>query len=179
MTDKKIFILNLSHYGISPWELEVIYELLNWRFQIKMTQINQTDNNFSSILDISIPLPFNEKFFNWLGFGRWDGIKSIFKEIKRRRGNSSYIKIVLGFTSPYKIRFIVDAKNKHNFNTAVEKISFVIELLPYHLEVKKLPHDITKIFYTFNVDKMRWVPNIITLYKKRLVFIDNIWKSVI
>ena len=61
----------LKYYGISPWEIEVIYDLFNGKFRIIQEETEQNKENFVSALTIDIPLPFSEEFFKWFGFKTW------------------------------------------------------------------------------------------------------------
>ena len=53
----------LRYYGISPWEIEVIYNLFNGKFSIVQEETEQNKESFVSALTIDIPLPFSEEFF--------------------------------------------------------------------------------------------------------------------
>ena len=50
----------LRYYGISPWEIEVIYNLFNEKFSILQEETEQNKENFVSALTIDIPLQFSE-----------------------------------------------------------------------------------------------------------------------
>ena len=80
--------VSLKYYGISPWEIEVIYDLFNGKFMILQEEIEmeEREETFVSALTIDIPLPFSEEFFKWFEFKAWEKVKSIIKEMKRRRG---------------------------------------------------------------------------------------------
>ena len=168
----------LQYYGISPWEIEVIYGLFNDRFQIKQDETEQTEPDFVSLLNVPIPLSFNEEFFKWFDYKRWDKVKSIFKEMKRRRGSGNALKINLSFLGNPIIRFIVDSEDYNWFNNSVEKIDFVLELLPYHLDPEKLPRDVTEIIYKFDSDAARWRLNTALVNEKKFVFLNDGWKIV-
>ena len=90
-------VAQLRHYGISPWELEVVHTIFNGRFQVKQLELDSFDSDFVSVLNIDIPLTFNDEFFKWFEFRRWEKVKAIFKEIKRRRGRNKALKIDLSF----------------------------------------------------------------------------------
>jgi len=90
-------VTHLEYFGVSPWETEVIYGIFNDRFLVKQKEISQTDPDFVGIVNITIPLSFNEEFFRWFEFKRWDKVKFIFKEMKRRRGKKHALKIDLTF----------------------------------------------------------------------------------
>ena len=58
----------LRYYGISPWEIEVLYGFLNSHFTVIQDEIDPDDENFVSFLDMEIPLAFNEAFFSVVKF---------------------------------------------------------------------------------------------------------------
>lgn len=155
MSDENLKI-SLQYYGISPWEIEVIYGYLNSRFMISQEEIEANDENFVSFLNIDIPLAFNEEFFQWFDFKRWEKMKAVFKEMKRRRGAGNALKININFFGNPKIIFVIDTDDKQLYDNAIEKIDFVLELLPYHLDPEKLPSDILEIIYKFDSQTARW-----------------------
>ena len=146
----------LTYYGISPWEIEVLYGFLNSHFKVVQEEINPTDEEFVSSLEIEIPLSFNEAFFQWYEFKRWEKVKAVFKEMKRRRGNDNAIKIKINFHGNPRIIFTIDNEDKQWFDNAIEKLDFVLELLPYHLNPEKLPSEIFEIRYKFDSKSTRW-----------------------
>jgi len=171
----KNLITSLRYYGISPWEIEVIYGFLNSRFAISQEEIEPHDNDYVSFLDVDIPLAFNEEFFKWFDYRRWEKIKDIFKEMKRRRGSGNAIKIQLNFLGEPKIVFILDIEDKRRYDNAIEKIDFVLELLPYHLNPEKLPSDIIEIRYRFDTESVRWRLNSAISHNKKYIFKGNAW----
>jgi len=174
--NEKKLVTHLNHLGISPWENEVVYGLFNERFEIKQSEITENDPEFVSVLNISIPLPFNNEFFKWFEFPRWEKVKFILKEMKRRRGDGNAIKIDIRFSGNPIIRFIVDSKNRDRFNNAIEKIDFVLELIPYHLVPEKLPKNVTEVVYKFDADNSRWRINVALVENKKFIFTNNGWK---
>ena len=123
--------MSLRFYGISPWEMEVIYGLFSNKFEVIQEETEQTDADFVSGLIINIPVQFSEEFFKWFEFRAWEKVKAILKEMKRRRGKGNAITIEIAFTGEPNVRFITNLKEPHIFNSAIEKIDFMIELLPY------------------------------------------------
>ncbi len=172
----KFLEMHLKFYGISPWEIEVIYGYLNSRFTVVEEEIEQDDEDYVSMLDFEIPLPFNEEFFQWFDYRTWENLKSLFKEMKRRRGEKHTLKIQINFAGTPNIRFIVDAMERQWFNMAVEKIDFVLELLPYHLEPQKLPENVSEVIYKFDPKAARWRLNTVFSGDKKFLFKDDGWK---
>jgi hypothetical protein len=168
----------LQYYGISPWEIEVIYGYLNSRFSIIQEEIEANDDNFVSFLNLDIPLAFNEEFFKWFDFRRWEKMKAVFKEMKRRRGTGNALKIIINFLGKPKIVFVLDTEDRQWYDNAIEKIDFVLELLPYHLDPEKLPSDVLEIVYKFDPESIRWRLNTATSENKRYVFRGDSWNAI-
>jgi hypothetical protein len=169
----------LRYYGISPWEIEVLYGFLNSHFTIIQEEIEADDENFVSFLDIDIPLQFNKEFFQWLDFKRWEKIKSVFKEMKRRRGSGNALKIVINFSGNPKIIFVTDIEDSQLFGNALEKIDGVLELLPYHLDPKKTPSKISEITYKFDLESVRWRLDTALSENKKYAFREDSWNEII
>ena len=155
MSDNPL-IADLRYYGVSPWEIEVVYGLLNSKFQVNQEEINEPDPNFVSVLTISIPVQFSEEFFKWFEFRAWEKTKAILKELKRRRGRGKAIKIEILFQGEPNIRFVVDQNESYLFNSAIEKIDFVVELLQYHINEKNISGNMIEVVYKFDPSKSRW-----------------------
>jgi len=169
---------HLRYYGISPWEIEVMYSYLNPRFVISQEEIEPEDEEFVSFLDWYIPLDFNEEFFKWFEFKRWEQIKAVFKEMKRRRGSGNAIKIKINFLGNPKITFVLDTEEKQWYDNSIEKIDFVLELLPYHLNPEKIPSDVSELIYKFDPKAIRWRLNFAISNEKKYVFNGDKWSLV-
>ena len=131
--------LYLKFYGISPWELEVIFSLLHNQFNVQEDPNAEQEEDYTTMISVTFPLEFNEVFFKQFGVPRWDKLKGIIKEMKRRRGGGKSLRVYIKFTGKPSIIFTIDLGDRRSFDTAVDKIDFVIELLPYHLDPKKMP----------------------------------------
>jgi hypothetical protein len=169
---------SFRYYGISPWEIEVLYGFLNSHFTINQEEIDIIDENFVSFLEIDIPLTFNEEFFQWFEFKRWEKVKSVFKEMKRRRGSNNALKILINFSGNIKINFAIDTEDRQKFDNAVEKIDSVLELLPYHLNPEKMPVEISEIMYKFDSELTRWRLNTASSKNKKYDFKNESWKEI-
>ena len=171
--------ITLQYYGISPWEIEVLYGFLNSHFTIIQDEIEPNDEKYVSFLDMEIPLQFNEAFFQWFDFKRWEKIKAVFKEMKRRRGSGNALKIRINFSGKPKIIFTIDIEDRQWFDNALGKIDFVLELLPYHLDPKKIPSNISEMIYKFDSASMRWRLDTASSENKRYTFRGDTWKEII
>ena len=146
----------LRYYGISPWEIEVMYTYFRSRFEVVQDEVEQDEAEFVSKVDLYIPVEFSDAFFRWFEYRRWEKVKALFKEMKRRRGSGNAIKVNLVFAGSPAVTFCIDAEDKQWFDNSVEKIDFVLELLPYHMDPDKLPAGTTGIMYRFDPDGVRW-----------------------
>ena len=181
--EEKPQTVRLAYYGISPWEIEVIYGLFNEKFEVIQEAEHEIIEEFVSALTITIPLPFSEEFFKWFGFKAWEKVKSIIKEMKRRRGNRKAILVEILFqneewnekiTEPGEspilsdkderlpdyphVKFVIDSSENHIFNSAIEKIDVMVELLPYHLNHSKIKNWCKPMIvdYTYDVTFSKW-----------------------
>jgi len=170
-------VASLKYYGVSPWELEVLYGLLNDMFTVEQFETEQ-DEDYSTMMDVYFPLEFSDEFFKWFGHMRWDKVKGILKEMKRRRGGGKNIKIYMRFSGKPNIKFIVDLDEHRLFNTAIEKIDFILELLQYQLDPQKIPQNITDIVYMFDKSTSRWRLTTAFSNDKKYVITENEWKLV-
>ena len=75
--------------------------------------------------------------------------------MKRRRGRGKAIKIEILFQGEPNVRFVVDQNESYLFNSAIEKIDFVVELLPHHLSEKNVSNNMVEVVYKFNPGKSR------------------------
>jgi len=208
--------VSLRYYGISPWEIEVIYNIFNEKFEVIQEATDRDEyfkgwnagsrEEFVSALTITIPLPFSEEFFKWFGFKAWEKVKSIIKEMKRRRGNGKAIRVEIlfqteewnkihygdgpGVKSPIlsdnderlpdypDVLFVTESSENHNFNSAIEKIDFMVELLPYHLNHSKMKKFCKKpmvVRYYYDIQSGKWyVEHVLSFSGGRGFTIDSL-----
>jgi len=182
--EEKPEIVHLAYYGISPWEIEVIYGLFSGKFRIQQEETEQNKENFVSALTIDIPLSFSEEFFKWFEFKAWERVKSIIKEMKRRRGKGNAIVVEIIFTGKLNVRFVTDLNENHDFNSAIEKIDFVVELLPYHLNDGNIPSDPSEVLYKYDIESGKWKLNQVwtgfsgSAGRKKFIFTKKGWNVV-
>ena len=169
----------IKHYGVSPWEINVITSLLQKKFYTNDIEVERDyESKYVSMIDMPIPYSFNEEFFKWFEYKEWERVKGIFKEMKRRRGDGKAIKINLSFAGDPLIRFIVDSDEGQWFRTSVEKIDFVLELLQYQLDPKKLPENVTEVIYNFDINAVKWRMTTVVSDGKEFLNSEDGWKLI-
>jgi hypothetical protein len=149
------------YYGLAPFEIEVIYSTLKGSFDTLEEQLSMDEGNqYVSIVEIEFPVPFSESFFQFFTTERWYKIKGIIKEMKRRRGKKG-IKVFLLFCGiepeiKSSLRFLLDNKNNRQFEMSIEKIEYLVDIIPLQLE--DLPANIKEITYFYDEDSFKWSP---------------------
>jgi hypothetical protein len=99
--------------------------------------------------------------------------------MKRRRGNDKALRIDINFLGVPKIGFTLDVQERSWFDNALEKLDFVIELLPFQLNFVNIPHEVSKVIYKFDVETRKWKLNTLFADNKRFALVNDTWKVVI
>ena len=92
----------------------------------------------------------------WFDYRRWEKLKGLFREMKRRRGNKKALRVTVSFAGSPSIRFVADSADRQAFDNSIEKIDFVLELLPYHLGPASLPEGTATVTYRFDGGARKW-----------------------
>ena len=83
--------------------------------------------------------------------------------MKRRRGKGNAIMVEIIFAGKPNVRFVTDLNESHNFNSAIEKIDFVVELLPYHLNDSNVSNDFDgEVLYRYYIESGKWRLDLVT-----------------
>jgi hypothetical protein len=159
--------VKFSYYGISQFEIEVIYSTLKWAFGIVDEQkLQLEENEYVSMIEIEFPVPFGESFFRKLSMERWHKIKGLIKEMKRRRGGKKGVKAFFSFCGveqgEMKPRLIFSFMNKNNrhFEMAIEKIEYLVDVIPLQLQMFQHTGNILKeILYIYDENNFKWNPS--------------------
>ena len=151
--------ITIEYFGISPFEIEVIYNTLSKFFPVDEEKILTEESGYVSLLNIEFPTPYDEYFFQSLGFDNWQKIKYLFKEMKRRRGKKAF-KITLSFCGisadiNSKVDFLLTNEIGPQFEYAIEKIEHTID--PIHQEITNLGSKRQFMIYTYDASAMKWL----------------------
>lgn len=152
-------IIKLEYFGISPLEIEVIYDTLSKFSAVDEGKILVDESEYVSLLNIEFPVAYDEYFFESFGFDNWQKIKYVFKEMKRRRGRKRF-KITLSFCGistdiNSKLVFSLTSEIGPQFEYAIEKIEHIIDTI--HIEIKNLESKRQSMSYTYDAIAMKWV----------------------
>jgi len=152
-------IIKLEYFGISPLEIEVIYNTLSKFLLVDEGKILVEESEYVSLLNIEFPVAYDGYFFQSFGFDNWQKIKFVFKEMKRRRGRKRF-KITLSFCGistdiNSKLVFSLTSEIGPQFEHAIEKIEHIIDTI--HIEIKNLESNRQSMSYTYDAIAMKWV----------------------
>jgi len=149
------------YYGISPFEIEIIYDVLKETFGLEEEQLEHVDEKIASVIEIYFPIAYDESFFTWFSPERWFKIKEVLKEMTKRRGKRD-IKIVFDFCGNMadkpRVRFDLKSKNGREFELAIEKIEYMVDTI--NIQLKTYSNSIDVVEYSYNEEIHKWVPNI-------------------
>jgi hypothetical protein len=149
------------YYGIAPFDIEVIYDILSSSFDVYEEQLAIDDNQYVSMVEIEFPLPFSESFFQFFTMERWYKIKGVIKEMKRRRGKKG-VKAFLcffGIAPEINSHLVFSLMNKSNrqFEMGIEKIEYLVDILP--MQLGTLPANVEEITYSYDEVTFKWHPH--------------------
>ncbi len=151
------------YYGIAQFEIEVIYSALKGVFdRVDEQQLSVEDTQYVSMVEIEFPIPFGESFFQKFTMERWYKIKGLIKEMKRRRGNRRGVKAFISFCGiapeemkPRLIFSLVNKNNKH-FEMAIEKIEYLVDIIPIQMQTFTSTNNMDEIVYCYDEVSFRW-----------------------
>lgn len=150
---------SFQHYGISPWEIEVIYDTLRRSYEVEEKQLQPDDPQYVSMIEIGFPVAYGDSFFQSFTMESWFKIKGVIKDIKRRRGKKG-VKTFLRFAGYGKEKvdlvFPVLSKGEKQFEMGIEKIEYLVDIVPVQLKV--ITPKVEEIWYSYDEVSFRWSP---------------------
>jgi hypothetical protein len=168
------------HYGISPWEIEVIYDTLNRSFEVEENELLPDDPQYVSMVEIGFPIPFGELFFQEeFMMDSWIKVKGVIKDVKRRRGKKgikAFLKFA-GFGENRKVSIIFPllSKSDRQFEMSIEKIEYLVDIVPVQLQ--SIPPGAEEISYLYDETSYKWSPSVAKAGSINYIFKNNEWKT--
>jgi hypothetical protein len=169
------------HYGISPWEIEIIYDTLNRSFEVEEKQLLPDDPQYVSMVEIGFPVPYGESFFQVeFTTDSWFKLKGVIKDIKRRRGKKgtkAFFRFA-GFANNNKVSIVfpVLSKSDRQFEMGIEKIEYLVDIVPVQLQL--IPQGAEEICYLYDEASYKWSPSVArTSSNINYIFKNNEWKT--
>lgn len=168
------------YYGISPWEIEVIYDTLSRSFEVEEKQLSPDDPQYVSMVEIRFPVPYNDTFFQQdFTMDNWFKIKGVIKDVKKRRGRKgikAFIKFA-GFGNNKKIGIVfpLQSKGDRQFEMGIEKIEYLVDIVP--VQLKLIPPEAEEIWYLYDETSYKWIPSVAKTSNLNYIFKNNEWKT--
>jgi hypothetical protein len=166
------------YYGISPWEIEVIYDTLGRSFEVEEKQTQPDDPQYVSMVEICFPAQFSESFFQAFTMDSWFKIKGVIKDIKRRRGRKG-LKAFLRFAGfgneSVDIVFPLLIKGDRQFEMGIEKLEYIIDIVP--VQLKTIPPKTDEVWYSYDEATLRWSPAVAKSDGVNYFFKNSEWKA--
>jgi len=166
------------HYGISPWELEVIFSTLQHSFEVEEKQLQPDDPQYVSMIEICFPLRFSEAFFQEFTMDNWFKIKGVIKDIKRRRGRKG-LKVFIRFdgygSEGADVVFPLLARGDRQFEMGIEKLEYIADIVP--VQLKTVPPKTEEVWYSYDEVSFRWSPATAKSDSVNYFFKNGEWKS--
>jgi hypothetical protein len=166
------------HYGISPWEIEVIYDTLRRSFEVEEKQMQPDDPQYVSMVEIWFPVRFGESFFQEFTMDSWSKIKGVIKDIKRRRGRKgvkTFIRFAGYSNEDTDLVFPILSKGDRQFELGIEKIEYIADIVPVQLKV--IPPKAEEIWYSYDEASFRWSPATAKGESVNYFFKNSEWKT--
>lgn len=162
-----------AHYGISPWEIEVLYDTLKRSFEVDEVQLQSDDPKYVSMIELGFPLSYDENFFQYFSMESWFKVKGVIKDIKRRRGRKG-LKAFIRFAGHPAVVFPLAHKDDRKFEMGIEKLEYLVDIVPVQLE--SIPQNTEEILYAFSDSSYKWSPSIAIDKNGRNWFFKNgVW----
>ncbi len=149
-------VAKVEYCGVSPWEVEVAHECLGAVFELDESEAGMPEGGAAGRLRIGLPVAFGDGFFEWFGLRRWERLKALLGEMKRRRGGrAGSLEVRIDFAGEPQVSFVVDSADRGLFANSLEKIDYVPETMPHHLAGRPAGGPLV---YRFGAHTRRWAP---------------------
>lgn len=171
-------IATFQHYGVSLWEIEVIFDTLKRSFEVEEKQLQPDDPQYVSMIEIGFPSAYGESFFKAFTMDSWSKIKGLIKDVKRRRGKKG-VKTFIRFSGygneVIDLVFPLLTKGDRQFEMGIEKIEYLVDLVPVQLKV--VPPKTEEIWYSYDEVSFKWSPAVAKSDNINYLYKNGEWKT--
>lgn len=167
---------SFRHYGISPWEIEVIYDTLGRSFEIEENQLQPDDPQYVSMIEIGFPMRYDESFFQAFTMESWFKIKGVIKDVKRRRGKKG-VKTYIRFDDKPAVVFPLTSKGDRQFEMGIEKLEYLVDVVP--VQLKSVPANAEEVWFAYDEAGFKWGPSVAKSGGVNYIFKGGEWKATL
>ena len=136
----------------------------------------------TTFIEIIFPVKFDNNLFQIISIEHWNSIKNIIKEIKHRRGKRPVVSI-FRFKSitnkrNFDILFYLTNNSIHSFDIAIEKVEYLVDIVP--IQLNSLPSNTFEVIYFYDDSSFKWLPyqakNIENNFVNTYTFKNGLWE---
>lgn len=167
-------VIRLRHSRLSLGEVEVLFNMLGNPFDVSEEAVTDIDEGYVSMISIELPLAYNRDFFKTFGMDRWESIKEALKNIKWRRGKKE-IQISFKFNGKPIVAFSLDTDDNKTFGKALETMEYLMDVILFQIDTKRLPSDVSEVSYGFDKENFRWYPTRAIASNSEYRFLNDEW----
>jgi len=150
-------LIRLKYSGLSQGEVEVIFNMLCNPFDVSEEAIEEFNESYVSMISMDIPIAYGKNFFKLFGMDRWESIKEVLKNLKWRRGRKG-LQFSLRFNGSPTVTFSLNTDDNKTFGKALETIEYLMDVILFQIDSKRLPNDVSEVSYAFDRENFRWYP---------------------
>jgi hypothetical protein len=149
--------IRLRHSRLSIGEVEILFNMLRDPFDVTEEVIEEADPTNVSNISMELPIAYGKNFFREFGMDRWENIKEVLKNVKYRRGRKD-VQMSLRFNGRPSVTFTLNTAENKTFNKALETIEYLMDVILFQIDSKRLPDSVTEVNYMFDAEDFRWFP---------------------
>ncbi len=143
-------------------------------FDVREEAVEAINENYVSMISLDLPISYGKSFFKTFGMERWESVKEVLKNIKWRRGKKD-VQLLLRFGGAPAVVFAVNTDDTKTFGKAVETIEYLMDVILFQIDVKRLPSDVGEVSYAFDGENFRWYPEKATGDNAEYLFANEQW----
>jgi len=167
-------VIGLKYSGLSQGEVEVLFNMLRNPFDVSEEAIEEIDESYVSMISMDLPIAYGKDFFKTFGMDRWESIKEALKNLKWRRGRKG-VQLSLLFNGSPAVAFSLNTDDNKTFGKALETIEYLMEIILFQIDSKRLPSDVSEVSYEFDRENFRWYPTKATGSNAEYRYVNDEW----
>ncbi len=167
-------MIRLKYARLSIGEVEILFNMLRNPFDVSEEAVEAIDENYISMISMDLPIVYGKNFFKTFGTDRWESIKEVLKNIKWRRGKKD-VQLSLRFNGTPSVVFSVNTDDNKTFGKALETIEYLMDVILFQIDSKRLPSDVSEVSYAFDEENLRWYPAKATSSNGEYRYVNDQW----
>lgn len=167
-------LVRLKYFGLSQGEVEVLFNMLSNPFDVSEEAIEEIDESYVSMISMDLPIAYGKNFFKTFGMDRWESIKEVLKNLKWRRGKKG-IQLSLRFNGSPAVAFSLNTDDNKTFGKALETIEYLMDIILFQIDSKRLPSDVSEVSYAFDRENFRWYPTKAVSSNAEYHYVNDEW----